>query len=146
MITDEQSDYEAQMHAIFQEALIEVAKEEANQTEFYYDSNEFHGIGGFEDQDNFHIEQDVQAIIDEAKRERDMRSDGLIMPEKGSRKFATVPVAAIIDYYNKTGVDIMDAETSRDQWEMAKFRMWIQKEHPHFMVREVGKTKYHTMK
>lgn len=145
-MNDVNEDYDAQMAELLQEAINEVVMEEAMKTESYYDSNEFNGIGGFEDESNFYIEQDVSDIIEEAKRERDMRSDGLIKPEKGIRKFATVPVTAIIDYYNKYGVDIMDAETSRDQWEMAKFRMWIQNEHPQFMVREVGKTKFHTLK
>lgn len=125
------------------QAMQEVADEERMAEVSTYDEKETHGLKGWETDDAFSIEQDVEYIIDQARIERDMRDDGLIKPEKGVRKFATVPMAAIIDYYNKFGIDILDAETSRDQWEMAKFRLWIQKEHPYFMVREAGKTKFH---
>ena len=128
------------------QAIIEVAEEEARAEVTNYEAEETHGIKGWETDDSFALEQDITAILEETKRERDMRNDGLMKPEKGTRKFATVPVAAIIEYYNKYGVDILDAETSKDQWEMAKFRLWIQKEHPQFMVREPGKTKFHTLK
>jgi len=138
-------DYHESMQALLQEAMNEVAMEEALATEQSFSKQEFNGLGGHEDQNNFYIEQDIQAILDDAKLERDMRQDGLITPEAGTRKFATIPMAAIIDYFNRTGVDIMDAETSQSKEEMAKFRMWIQTTHPEFMVRERGKSKYHTM-
>ena len=140
------SDYDEAIHQIFLEALAEVAAEEEQKTEHHFDAKEYNGVKGGENENSFYIEQDIQAILDEAKLEREAREYGLIAPEKGTRKFATVPVAAIIDYKNKFGVDILDAETSRDQWEMAKFRMWIQREHPQLMVRDAGKTKFHTMK
>lgn len=132
------------MEALMQ-AIKEVAEEEAMSEVSTYEADENNGIGGWETDDNFALEQDINHILEETKRERDMRNDGLIKPENGTRKFATVPVAAIIDYYNKYGIDILDAETSQDQWEMAKFRLWIQKEHPQFMVRDPGKTKFHTV-
>lgn len=139
-------DFEESMKMLLHEAMTELAQEEEQRTEHNFDPNEFGGIKGGENETNFYIEQDIQAILDDAKLEREAREYGLIEPEKGTRKFATVPMAAIIDYKNKFGVDILDAETSRDQWEMAKFRMWIQREHPQLMVRETGKTKFHTMK
>lgn len=135
--------YDEQIQEILMEAIREVAIEDAmKKTEVIDDKD----IKGYETKDNFYVEQDVSAILEDAKMERDARRDGLLKPEAGTRKFATVPVAAIIDYYNKTGIDIMDAETSRDRWEMAKFRMWIQHNHPEFMVRDPGKTKFITMK
>ena len=129
---------------LLKEAMVEVMQEEATATEVVMNDKE-HGVTGYETSKDFHIEQDIQDILDDAKVERDARNDGLIPPEKGTRKFATVPIAAIVDYHNTYGIDIMDAEVSRDKWEMAKFRMWIQKTHPELMVRDANKTKFHTL-
>jgi len=96
------------------------------------------GISGYETVDSFEVEQDISGILEEVRAERDMRNDGLMKAEKGTRKFATIPLTHIIEYLNKFGVDIMDAETSQDKWEMAKFRMWISNEHPYLMVRDKG--------
>lgn len=134
--------YDEQIQEILMEAIREVAIEEATKKVEVIDDET---VKGYETKDNFYVEQDVSDILADTKMERDARRDGLLKPEKGTRKFATVPVAAIIEYYNKTGIDIMDAEVSRDQWEMAKFRMWIQRTHPEFMVRDPGKTKFFTM-
>jgi len=130
--------------ALFQ-AMKEVMEEEENATSANFNLDE-HGIKGFETEDSFAIEQDIKEILDDAQMERDMRNDGLIPPEKGTRKFATVPVGVMIEYANKFGVDIMGEEVARDKWEMSKFRMWIQNEYPALMVRDVGKTKFHDMK
>jgi len=126
------------------EALQELVDEEANRRERDFDRNEF-GISGFETDSAFKIEQDITEIVEDVKRERDMREDGLIKPEKGTRKFATIPVTHIIEYFNLTGVDIM-GEHAHDKWEMAKFTNWIRDHHPYLMVRDGKKTKYHTMK
>ena len=96
------------------------------------------GISGYETDDAFEVEQDISGILQEVREERDMRSDGMMKVEKGTRKFATIPLTHIIEYRNKYGVDILDADVSRDKWEMAKFRMWIQKDHSYLMVREAG--------
>jgi len=129
------------------EALEELAVEEAqlrsqgvlNQ----FDANDF-GVSGYETQDNFSIEQDISGILEDVRIEREDRRDGLYKAEKGTRKFATVPMAVLLEYQLQKGVDIMDGEVSLDKWEMAKFRMWIQKTHPELMVREAGKTRFHT--
>jgi hypothetical protein len=101
-------------------------------TEVITDHN---GISGFESDDKFEIVQNISDIVNEVKVERDMRQDGLIKPEKGTRKFATIPVSHIIEYHQKFGVDIMDEEVSRDKWEMAKFKLWIKRNHPYLLVR-----------
>ena len=136
------------LQAIFKEAYNEVIEEEKEKNKTHeavkFDSNK-DGISGFETDDWFELEQDISGILEDVKRERDERADGLMKVEKGTRKFATVPMTHIIEYYNKYGIDILDADTSRDKWEMAKFRMWIQKEHPYLMVREAGKTRFHTV-
>lgn len=142
MITKEQT-YDEQIQEILMQAIREVAIEDSMKEVEHVDDKT---TKGWETKDSFYIEQDIQDILDDAKLERDARNDGLIKPEAGTRKFATVPIATIIDYYNKYGIDIMDAEVSRDQWEMAKFRMWIQKNHPELMVRDPGKTKYFSLK
>lgn len=134
-----------ELQAIFQEAFNEVVAEEKLKNKDYeatkFDEKDY-GVSGFETDDSFLIEQDISGIIEDVKRERDERNDGLMKAEKGTRKFATIPLTHIIEYHNKTGVDIMDADVSRDKWEMAKFRMWIQNNHPYLMVREAGKTRY----
>lgn len=140
---DKVSIYDEEIQSILMQAMREVMIEDLQkEVETVSDST----VKGWETRDSYYIEQDIQDILDDAKMERDARNDGLIKPEAGTRKFATVPIATIIDYYNKFGVDVMDQDVSRDQWEMAKFRMWIQKEHPELMVRDPGKTKYFSLK
>lgn len=125
---------------LFQEALQEVLYEEEQSrlSGVATFEKEDLGVKGFETDNEFEVEQDISGILEEVKAERDMRSDGLMKAEKGTRKFATIPITHIIEYHNKYGIDIMDSEVSLDKWEMAKFRMWIQKEHPYLMVRETG--------
>ena len=140
---DKVSIYDEEIQSILMQAMREVMIEDLQkEVETVSDPT----VKGWETRDGYYIEQDIQDILDDAKMERDARNDGLIKPEAGTRKFATVPIATIIDYYNKFGVDIMDQDVSRDQWEMAKFRMWIQREHPELMVRDPGKTKYFSLK
>lgn len=107
--------------------------------------DDYNGITGFEDSENFVVQQDISGILEETKTEREMRSDGLMKVEKGIRKFGTIPMTTIIEYNLKYGVDILSAEVSRDKWEMAKFRMWVEKNYPMLMSREAGKTRFHTL-
>lgn len=129
-----------ELEALYQEAVEELVVEE-NQKKAVgietYDQSDF-GVTGFETDDAFKVIQDISGIVEDAQIERDMRSDGLMKVEKGVRKFATIPITHMVEYQNKFGVDIMDGEISRDPWEMSKFRMWIQKEHPYLMAREQG--------
>ena len=105
MITKEQT-YDEQIQEILMQAIREVAIEDAmKEVEFVNDST----TKGWETKDAYFISQDIQDILDDAKMERDARNDGLIKPEAGTRKFATVPIAAITDYYNRYGVDILVA-------------------------------------
>lgn len=140
---DKVSAYDEEIQAILAQAMREVMIEDLQKE---VETVEDPSVKGWETKDSFYVEQDIQDILDDAKLERDARRDGLLKPEAGTRKFATVPIATVIDYYNKYGIDIMDAEVSRDQWEMAKFRMWIQRNHPELMVRDPGKTKYFSLK
>jgi len=124
-----------------QEAIAELEAEARAEKESGIYNLSDHGVKAFETEDHFSVEQDISAILADVKEEREMRSEGLMKAEKGTRKFATIPLTHIIEYQNTKGIDIMDAETSQNKQEMAKFRMWIESEHPYLMVREKG-TRY----
>jgi len=82
------------------QAMQEVIEEESIGNNVF--NKDTDGVSGYEDNDGFHLEQDIKEILDDAQMERDMRNDGLMVPEKGTRKFATVPVGVMIEYANKT--------------------------------------------
>ena len=81
----------------------------------------------------YQIYQDVDGIIDEVKKDREM----LAIPGKkqlGWRKAFTIPDIVAIEIYEKYMLDVHEPEFFHDRSKMKRLKYIVQTEYPHLVV------------